>query len=79
MSNMKEFTFTEVTIVADSQENAERKLEAALQIADSMDTEDFVGMSEFIAENPEAVRKIKSWIINPPAFIKPIISKVKKE
>ena len=62
----------EIEIAADTQEEAVEKMEAFQKITTSLDHEEFVMTANFIAENPGAIEQIKSWITEPPAWLKGI-------
>jgi hypothetical protein len=64
---MPEFQI-ELTVQATDQTQLAAKLQAFHLMNQSMEHEDLVVTAEFIAENPEAVLRIKQLIQDPPVW-----------
>ena len=62
----------EIEVFAQDKPQAGKKIEALLKIADSLSHDDLVNTAEFIQQNPQSVKMIKDWIIDPPVWLKSV-------
>lgn len=51
-------------------EIAQEKAQAFTDLNEQLPHEDLMMLADFVIENPDAVAKIKDWIVNPPAIVK---------
>lgn len=51
-------------------EIGQEKAQALTDLNDLLPHDDLLMIRDFIEENPDAVAKIKDWIVNPPAIVK---------
>ena len=49
---------------------AQEKAQAFTDLNDQLSHDDLLMLVDFITENPDAVQKIKDWIVNPPPIVK---------
>lgn len=67
-----------IEIEASSKEEAEAKLSALSTIEQNLALSDLMDIANMIESNPTALPTIKSWLENPPIWMKPVLPMFKK-